>query len=281
MSCYDGHEGFFELDIRKDRVVSPIVMEHKIEKYTNLLPESLVKDKNILEIGSCMGDAGHWCLSHGAKEYTGVEIQTEFYKKSKKLLSYWGDKANNINLDLEEYLKSLNGFKFDITIFFGVLYAFPNPVDILTKVFNSSSSTVVLDSMTPILILNKKMVEFPIVEHADRPMIISQEGQLSYTGFTNYPSKTYVEKVANTKGFTIMHIPIVGENYDGEMLYNRDEIPPRYFSRYDKTTKEVLTLQERIKTNDISELSDLHFNKDKMEKNIEEGRKNLNKIKGI
>jgi hypothetical protein len=281
MSCYDGFEDFYNLDIRKDRVVSPVVMEHKIKKYSGILPEELVKDKNILEIGSCMGDAGHWCLSHGAKQYTGVEIQEEFYKKSKKLLSHWGDKAINVNMDLETYLNTLNNFKFDLTIFFGVLYAFPNPVDILEKVFNSSNKTVVIDSMTPIMILNKKLIEYPMVEHIDRPMIISQEGQLSYSGFSNYPSKTYVEKVGNVKGFSSIELPIVGENYDGEILSNTDEIPVRYFSRFDKTHDEVLTLQERIKTNDISELSDLHFNKTNMQEVMKVAADNLKKIKGV
>jgi len=280
MSVYDGHEDFFNLDTRIDRVVSPVVMEHKIEKYNIMLPESLVKDKTILEIGSCMGDAGHWCLSYGAKQYTGVEIQEEFYKKSKKLLSHWGDKAKNVNEDLETYLSSLNNFKFDITIFFGVLYAFPNPVDILEKVFNSSNKIVVLDSMTPGFILNKKIIEFPMVQHIDRPMIISQEGHLSYSGFSNYPSRTYVEKVANFNGFSNVDIPIVGENLDSEILY-KDEIPVRYYSKFEKTHEKILTLQERIKTNEISELSDLHFNKDKMEEFKKQVVKFLKTIKDI
>lgn len=260
MNVYDGNEDFFNLDVRKDRLIFPIKIENRIKKYNNLLPEQVVKDKVVLDLASYLGDAGHWVLSYGAKHYTGVEIQSKFSDISKKLLSPWGNKVNIINTDLEVFLNETN-IKFDLIICFGVLYAFDNIIDILKNIFNITNSFI-LDSITPLPILTGRSPELPMISigNQNKPSIISQEYKQSFKGFNHFPSISYLNEFSIINGFTQFELNAIGESVDSEILYKGcDEIPRRFYARYDKTHERTMTLQEKIKNNNISDLSSEHY----------------------
>ena len=62
---------FVDYDNRKFRMIhnktSSEVLQNKFEVQ---LPIELINDKTILDLGSCLGAAGHYSLTHGAKHYT-------------------------------------------------------------------------------------------------------------------------------------------------------------------------------------------------------------------
>ncbi|MGB1012174.1 MAG: hypothetical protein ACPGVP_20840, partial [Thiolinea sp.] len=72
--AFDNYPAFYQEDNRRHRGFNPTSKAFIEAKYATLLPEKLIKDKTILDLGSCNGSAGQWTLFHGAKHYTGVEI---------------------------------------------------------------------------------------------------------------------------------------------------------------------------------------------------------------
>ena len=51
-----------------------------------------IKDKTVLDLGSCLGAAGYFAIKTVAKEYIGVEAQTHYVDLSKNLLSKYLNK---------------------------------------------------------------------------------------------------------------------------------------------------------------------------------------------
>ena len=80
MNIFEQASEFVEWDNRKDRKVNQITAESLFNRLTVQFPEWLVKDESILDLGSCLGAAGHMALTRGAKHYTGVEIQEKYVK---------------------------------------------------------------------------------------------------------------------------------------------------------------------------------------------------------
>ena len=87
---------FIDLDPRKNRpkqtkddqgfdILSyPVTIEFMNLRHSVMVPPEIIKGKTILDVGSCMGATGAWSLYHGAKDYTGVEIQKYYLNKSRE-----------------------------------------------------------------------------------------------------------------------------------------------------------------------------------------------------
>lgn len=114
------------------------------------LPETLIKNKTVLDLGSCIGAAGYYSLNNGASHYTGVELQKFYADTSTTLLSTYCDlsKFQIIKKDLLEFLDEciLNGIKFDVTLAAGILYEFIDPISFLQKICKVTNETVVVDT---------------------------------------------------------------------------------------------------------------------------------------
>lgn len=147
-SPYQEHPGFYDLDNRKTRVLSPINKEQLEHRHAAMFAEWNLKDKTVLDLGSCLGATGQWVLFHGAKHYTGVEAQHGYVKKSKALLSHHDSKATIIHASIEEFLES-NTTKYDVVVMLGVIYAFIDYYKILRQVTSICKENLLIEGIYP------------------------------------------------------------------------------------------------------------------------------------
>ena len=71
-------EHFIECDVRRDRTLLPVTEESVYNKLSCMLPQNIISDSTILDLGCATASAGHWCISNKCRSYTGVEIQQHY-----------------------------------------------------------------------------------------------------------------------------------------------------------------------------------------------------------
>lgn len=141
---------FIDCDPRKCRDYSPINIDTVIERHKVSLPKSLIENKTILDLGSCVSITGCWCLLNGAKHYTGVEVHKQLINISNTLLIKHFN-CNNfelINDSISNFLLT-NKNVYDIVILFGCLYSFVDIVSVLKKVSEITNQYIIIDSQYP------------------------------------------------------------------------------------------------------------------------------------
>jgi len=118
-------------------------------RLTGLIPPELVRDKRVLDLGSCYGTVGCWALLHGAKHYTGVEIQTETHQTALKQFGSAFD-STQFNLTNQTILDffATNDEKFDIVCLFGVLQITPE-YDAILRECAKRCRMVLIDNTHP------------------------------------------------------------------------------------------------------------------------------------
>lgn len=141
---------FINLDNRRLRTTNIVSAESLFNKFLVQLPADLIQGKTVLDLGSCLGAAGHWALTCGASHYTGVEVQPYYSDTSKMLLSqYWSSDQFQIEQqDITTYLNHCvdQGITYDYILVAGVLYGFLDVMSVLKSICQVSSNVVVIDS---------------------------------------------------------------------------------------------------------------------------------------
>ena len=205
---------FVEEDNRKNRGFHPITAESLTFKHETIAPEWLVKDAEVLDLGSCLGATGHWCLSKGAKSYTGIEIQDDYVKLSNMLLSkHWSsDQFLIIKENLETFLENCNK-QFDVVFACGVLYAYLDYFGLLKKISKISKNSVVVDTSYPSLMFVNNASFIEIVDHQHmnkssnvdsfeglgaRPTPKSLELMMANLGFENKEEILYPQQLSDS-----------------------------------------------------------------------------------
>jgi len=152
---FENFPEFIDLAVRKSRYFGPITAESLNNRHTVMLPNNVVNNATVLDLGSCVGTSGHWCLGHGALHYTGVEIQKPQYEISKKLLSsYWTENQFELhNTDIVSFLDDAVAHtkKYDIILLIGVIYTFLNHYSLLEKICQLCDRYIIIDSIYPFL----------------------------------------------------------------------------------------------------------------------------------
>jgi SAM-dependent methyltransferase len=146
---FDAAPGFYLEDNRQHRTFNPITKSVLEAKMGCLIPEWVVRGKSILDLGSCLGAAGHWALSYGAERYVGVEMQPDYVEHSRTLLSRWGDKALVVESGIRPYLQAAPEKCFDVVLVMGVLYLFLDPDAIVADICRVAVETVAVESIFP------------------------------------------------------------------------------------------------------------------------------------
>jgi 2-polyprenyl-3-methyl-5-hydroxy-6-metoxy-1,4-benzoquinol methylase len=191
---------FVDEDNRSLRPHTPITVETLTYKHEAMAPAELVTGKSILDLGSCLGATGHWCLSHGATSYTGVEIQQSYINKSRELLSnYWdSSKFEIVESEITEFLKLLTG-KYDVVFACGILYGFLNTFEILELIAKSAESYIIIDSSFPTELTHYRstVIDIPLKQN----MIRSDSINASYQGIGARPSPLAVNRIMANFGF--------------------------------------------------------------------------------
>jgi hypothetical protein len=131
---------------RTSRVVSPLSLQVLENKHKKLFTKELCEGKSILDLGSCLGATGWWCLHQGATHYTGVELQDYYFDSSKVILedSFDKSKFEIVQDDVEHYLSNTKD-KFDIVVMSGILHAFLDYYSILKHISSIAQKFIVTD----------------------------------------------------------------------------------------------------------------------------------------
>lgn len=147
MKAFDEYPFFYILDNRKNRKIFPITKEVLEKKYEAILPKNLINWKNILDLWSCLWARWQHSIFYWANTYTWVEIQSWYYKTSKKILSHFSDKIKLYNLSIDNFLLEKHNKKYDIILLLWVIYCFVDYFSLLKNICNIWSEYIIIESM--------------------------------------------------------------------------------------------------------------------------------------
>jgi SAM-dependent methyltransferase len=190
---------FVDLDNRQNRVHTPLTYETLTNKHEKMAPQSLVKGKRILDLGSCLGATGHWCLTLECDHYTGIELQDYYVEKSSELLKkYWSeDKFIIVKDEILNFLKN-NRDQYDIVFACGIIYGFLNTYGFLELVANSARDCVIVDCSYPTQMTHARATVIDIVNIQH---MIKSEDHRSYLGLGARPSPAALHRLMSNLGF--------------------------------------------------------------------------------
>jgi SAM-dependent methyltransferase len=267
MNIFDQAPEFIEWDNRKDREVNRVTAESTYNRLIVQLPEWLVKDGTILDLGSCLGSAGHMSLTNNALHYTGVEIQETYVNQSREILAkYWPtEKFTIVQQNLEDFLDECiaKEIQFDHVVASGVLYAFLNIISILEKISKVSRKSVIIDTM---FVPNKSKSNRGIITlRTDMPMVYAV-GQKTFAGLAATLNIAALDLLMRTNSFhrTEDRIvpPITTGSHDGysDLINVEGEHlnPLRYMARYYRIASSLKPLIEKIIDKDATEVVDFY-----------------------
>lgn len=146
------NQEFIDRDFRAGRPAKfglPVTQQVNLVKHQVMLPPDLVRGKNVLDIGSFIGQTGDWCLNHGALSYTGVEIHPEFHAIAEELMLKYhaGQSWRLINQGVDDYFRGPVE-RFDLIFCGGVIFAHVNHNWFLQELAKRSDH-IVLESRHP------------------------------------------------------------------------------------------------------------------------------------
>lgn len=254
---FDKFIQFVENDNRKHRGFHPITSETLSKKHECIAPKWLIEGARVLDLGSCIGATGQWCLSHGAVRYVGVEAQADYVKISKQLLGeLWdSDKFEIVEQDIEIYLANITE-QFDVVFACGIIYGFLDYYGILKKITAASSRCVVIDTSygnmwteTDCFIqlvqsqhLNKSTDNDSFSGIGTRATPVALNLLMNNLGFENKEKILYPQQLTNKDMHDSYHSPILRKHG----LHT----PARFIMRFFKTGNYLKSVNEALITND-------------------------------
>lgn len=250
---------FIDFDSRKVRTAVPVTAETLTKRHQITLPQSLIKDASILDLGSCLGASGHWCLSNGARHYTGVEVQQGMVDKSNNIMSkYWSkDQYEIVHQDLTEFLTTTTQ-TFDIVLMFGVIYAFVDTYTILKNVSKICNKSIIIDSGYPRGMTTNDSAILYISKFCQ---INSDNDGIAFEGVGIRPSPEGLRLLLGTLGFVDKENILYPEPPSDASLhdaYNTPMVragsnlhrPARFILRFTKTEDTIRLLKDAVVNND-------------------------------
>jgi predicted nicotinamide N-methyase len=222
-----------------------------------LLPSEIIRNKTVLDLGSCNAASGAWCLSKGAASYRGVEYQEPFVKSSSELLTkyYPQKKWEIIQSSIEDYLRSRTD-DFDIVLASGVLYAFSDVIGILTAMAGIANALVIESrhpqtlwktaflsaAMKKTLIQSKHYIEFienePFISLGREAMVMPGEQTMYFKG--TRPSMGAIKYVMQNLDFQYVDAMNLALKRRIPEWYSPFERFGLFFVRADSTTAQEL-----------------------------------------
>ena len=259
MYFFDNFPEFVMLDSRRDRNAAPLSSESLTKRHAVTLPAEIIKDANVLDLGSCLGATGQWCLGNGAKHYTGVEVQSSMADKSKEIFSkYWNESQYNIVAqDISDYLANTTD-RFDVVIMFGVLHSFVDTYNILKNVSRICNKFLIIDTVYPRLMTTDDDAILSISKYCQ---INSDEEGVAFEGIGIRPSPEGLRLLLGTLGFVDKEnllYPTPLSDVSKNDAYNSPIVrpgasptrPTRYLIRFIKTNKTTRLLKDAITSKD-------------------------------
>jgi len=196
---------FIDLDQRNHRPQNygyAITPEFMLNRHEIIFPPELIRNKKILDLGSCLGATGAWCLSHGASCYHGVEIHEEFVNKSIYCLEkYYSEKSWTISkCSIEEFLNS-SIEHFDILVASGIMYGASDVFNLLS-LFIKNADFIIIESMQTQTIFHEKILTNETIKMiAQDPHIVDYLENTAYIAVGNRMMVAPDEKTILFPGF--------------------------------------------------------------------------------
>jgi hypothetical protein len=145
MDLFTDTSPFVELDNRRFRPMLPTSATSLNEKHSLLLPEHVVKDSSVLDLGSCIGATGYWALRLGAQRYLGVEHQAGYADLSRELLKNFSA-AEIATVTAEDYLSKTDE-PFDVVCLLGVAHGVFDPLSLIRDAARRAERYLCFDDM--------------------------------------------------------------------------------------------------------------------------------------
>lgn len=251
---------FVDYDNRKLRTVnnktSSEVLENKFQVH---LPTELIKDRSVLDLGSCLGAAGHYSLTHGCKHYTGVEIQPYYVDTSNLLLSkYWDkDRFIIIQQDIEAFLDNCieKNIQYDYVLAAGIIYGFLDIVSILKKIAKVTRHNVLIETMN-LPIDYEKDNGFILITQKERMVKgVDSENNDCFTGPSARISLSALDIIMSTCSFNRTEDILLPkkaihsvDSYHDVIMFGitKTSGPLRYIVRYNKIGVATKSLNDKV-----------------------------------
>jgi protein-L-isoaspartate O-methyltransferase len=140
---FDSYREFSTEDPRISRAEYQPTVELLSLRYSNMLPADLIKNRTVLDIGSCVSSAGAWAIASGAKHYTGIEIQRELTSVAERILSQYFDNSlwQVITTDAEQWISTMSWY--DVIVVAGTIHTFTDPVSVIKKLSNHTNCLII------------------------------------------------------------------------------------------------------------------------------------------
>lgn len=231
MNWFDQYPEFVNLDPRKDRKSVTVTSESLSKRCEVMLPSELIKDKQILDIGSALGAMGKWSLEHGAYSYHGVEIQEEYKERSKELLKDYPTAIIYKVLDN-------TSDNYDIVIAAGVIHGTLDLVGILQNICLKAREYVILESH---LIPGTE----PFIALTTGNMINFNDVNKPFSGVQLMPNRPAIDLLMACNGFFLDANLCPKPFIYSHDAYNSKTGSDRFIARYKRGNK-IKTLEESI-----------------------------------
>ena len=241
--------------LRPEYTTSFQSISHRLESF---LPKSLIENKTLLDLGSCMGAAGYYASVNNAGYYTGVELQKFYADSSKTLLNKYCDpeKFQIVHSDILEFLDKCiaNGVTFDVTLAAGILYEFMDPISFLQKICKVTTGTVVIDTKWISNVNSSKFGVGVIILRPNGAMVrgIDSDTHSVVNGLSSMMCSNAIDIVMSTEYYfrntdIILPRPITDaeDPYNIEVKHPNGNVgPKKIILRYEKSNHRTKTLND-------------------------------------
>ena len=257
MNPFDLATDFIDYDNRRLRTHHQTTKLSLFNKLKVQLPEWLIKDKTVLDLGSCLGAAGYYAIKTGAKEYIGVEAQTHYVDLSNSLLSKYcpQDSYKIIQQEVEDFLDEqiANGVKYDVVLASGVIYCFLDIVNILKKITMVAKDVVVIDTINWPASIDSPEFGETIIKRQENMVYADDDLGPPFEGVASRISFHALNIVMSTFAFTtnegiILPEPMTDCDNDAYRdpweFENGTSAPARYIVRYNRVKEKPALLKE-------------------------------------
>jgi tRNA (cmo5U34)-methyltransferase len=283
MNFFDNHKQFIDCDPRKDRGMPQVNCETMSKRCKATLPTWLIEGKSILDLGSCFGAYGHYALLHGAKHYTGVELQKQFVDKSIELLAQHHTNFTIKQQDALEFVRESTD-QYDIVIASGLIHGYTDVIELIKHISRIAKEHIIIESID----IDEKI--YPKIEFKPYRMVIpklNDQGNYRYSeGLTPIIGLKAVSFILNECGFTMDGGRIKPEAITSSVdVYNNplEDLDPsyitanRYIARFIKAEQtNKISLQHNTSKNNAKLLPKMwEFNNDVAKRFQFEARTNI------
>jgi hypothetical protein len=236
---FDSYPEFINTDPRIDRThtysVDADFMHNRHSAFFNMK----LKNKKILDLGSCVGATGAWVLDKGASLYHGVELDANIARISEKNLSKYFLNWKIANTDIESYLSS-NSLRYDIVVASGVLFSLFDPIPFLSNIAKITDC-LIIDSVHPkcfadSMITDDLMESIPLITFRSDQAMTWEKEMFEYPG--SNPSLGFLKFYLSILGFEYQSECYEQLKRDCPTLYHNRE---RYGCRFIRTSTPKLT----------------------------------------